>query len=465
MQTKPKQKLTAILIAFTMILTTMIQLCIPITVHAEETSHTVQINIGYQYGYNDDESSQFDIYSHYTFKSDGFIKMITYVYEGKSSGNNYNQYIYTPYIISDKPIYQTYRITKDPSGENIESDEKLFTTTKRNGYYWSPLYGLITTDTKMNGTYYVNTSGLVNINNLTENNAQTVFFEYLDKGNIDLSKDDYEEKTFDEDNASYSLDLDLASLGAKSNSAWNIEKTESGLTLTTPSTAGVNIYWKTKQNIENSYMKIIFNGKYYKKLLDIKYVNGAISLQGEGASSSVTYNNIDRSANEKFFLFKDILSDCISQNGYEGGYSFVIDNITIQCFAEIEGELKRSRIYKIDFNMLRENGSTDTVFNNPSDVTYSTIDSTIGDYTTSNDDMSFIADIDVDKPIYEYDEIDTNTYTNFFKWFYDMLQSISKSLGQFPDLISTVFKFLPNEFVVILGLTIGVVVILRFLGR
>ena len=115
--------------------------------------------------------------------------------------------------------------------------------------------------------------------------------------------------------------------------------------------------------------------------------------------------------------------------------------------------------------MLRENGSTDTVFNNPSDVTYSTIDSTIGDYTTSNDDMSFIADIDVDKPIYEYDEIDTNTYTNFFKWFYDMLQSISKSLGQFPDLVSNVFKFLPNEFVVILGLTIGVAVILRFLGR
>lgn len=439
MQTKRKRK-QWVLIALTMIATLTLQLFAPVTAHAEEIStderRTITIPIKYTYqGLNSE-----------------VVTMIDEENVVVGSGVFVTRSFYKCYKEDDTASFMYSYIFSDMS---FTVNDVL--STSYNGVYYCTL------ESSYGGGIYTP----ISVPNLTtgENDETSAPRYLIDNGVIDLTKDDYKELVFDESTATYDANLDFASLGAKSNSAWTVSKGDDGYTLTTPSTAGVNIYWKNKQYVENSYVKIYFNGKYYKKFLDIKYVDGAISLSGEGSSSSVEYDKIDRSSNSVFFLYNDILSECIKQNNYDGGYSFVIDNIQLQCYAEIDGIVKKSRIYKIDFNLLRENGTTDTVFNDASNVTYSTTDSVLGDFTTAYDDLEFVADIDVDKPIYEYDEVETNSFIKFFKWFYEMLQGITNSLGQFPQLLTSVFGFLPKEVTIIIGLALGAVVILRFLGR
>ena len=461
MQTKRKRK-QWVLIALTMIATLTLQLFVPITACAEETKRTLEAQYSVTLPKIQGTSKVFEMMYRYNVTLSGAGNFV--VHSAKKSYLDESSGCYTRiafiYICSDKSFTANLNESTYSDGKSSSSSEYELNVVTINDIYVATIG--VTLGKGLISDIYLNAP---NQHTIPSDYDGSYIDELIAVGAIDLSKDDYKELVFDESTATYDVNLDFASLGAESNSAWTVSKGDDGYTLTTPSTAGVNIYWKNKQYVENSYVKIYFNGKYYKKFLDIKYVDGAISLSGEGASSSVEYDKIDRSSNSVFFLYNDILSECIKQNNYDGGYSFVIDNIQLQCYAEIDGIVKKSRIYKIDFDLLRENGTTDTVFNDASNVTYSTTDSVLGDFTTAYDDLEFVADIDADKPIYEYDEVEINSFIKFFKWFYEMLQGITNSLGQFPQLLTSVFGFLPKEVTIIIGLALGAAVILRFLGR
>ena len=488
MQTKRKQK-QWVLIALTMIATLTLQLFAPITAHAEEEKTELYSDV---FAHTDYKSYSSVVGVDYEYSADHTIvsnqpyKMVLIqgvdLASDSSMGSKYVYFLFDDITnLSLSYYYDHDEIGSTSSGKRSSStvyssaDLKTLTSESGNTCYYLDVFSFSVYEqpegvnayyphhlkTTVSSYDYCITEDFYNSGNINNETYRKEILSEIVNGTITPNPD----ISFNELTATYDADLDFASLGAKSNSAWTVSKGDDGYTLTTPSTAGVNIYWKNKQYVENSYVKIYFNGKYYKKFLDIKYVDGAISLSGEGTSSSVEYDKIDRSSNSVFFLYNDILNECIKQNNYDGGYSFVIDNIQLQCYAEIDGIVKKSRIYKIDFNLLRENGTTDTVFNDASNVTYSTTDSVLGDFTTAYDDLEFVADIDVDKPIYEYDEVETNSFIKFFKWFYEMLQGITNSLGQFPQLLTSVFGFLPKEVTIIIGLALGAVVILRFLGR
>lgn len=461
MQTIQKRK-QWVVIALTIIATLTLQLFAPITAHAEETSSeertiTYSASLSYTNYYGKETSYKWDN----SMTGVGHFHVLPYSYPIEASDGSTITWYGALYVSdSEFTLDEVYYITSYTDDiPTITPHEKSYTSNRKNGISMLDLsFMSVSSDD-------IISSNFPKIRSFSNYDDCVSWIDSLTADNFDFTKDDYKDPVFDESTATYDVNLDFASLGAKSNTAWTVSKGDDGYTLTTPSNAGVNIYWTNKQYVENSYVKICFNGKYYKKFLDIKYVDGAISLSGEGASSSVEYDKIDRSSNSVFFLYNDILSECIKQNNYDGGYSFVIDNIQLQCYAEIDGIVKKSRIYKIDFNLLRENGTTDTVFNDASNVTYSTTDSVLGDFTTAYDDLEFVADIDADKPIYEYDEVESNSFIKFFKWFYEMLQGITNSLGQFPQLLTSVFGFLPKEVTIIIGLALGAVVILRFLGR
>ena len=65
--------------------------------------------------------------------------------------------------------------------------------------------------------------------------------------------------------------------------------------------------------------------------------------------------------------------------------------------------------------------------------------------------------------------IDVNSWEdlnmNSFTWLFRNLQSMVSSLGEFPNMITSVFGFLPVQFVTALGVFLVAIVLLRFLGR
>ena len=172
MQTKPKQKLTAILIAFTMILTTILQLCIPITVHAEE-SRNISFSGSYQWGYVDKNE---------------FVLLDTETYEYNVCGNGlfYMRYFYQP-LEQDNTMIQRYTILIVSDKPFTINNDNTYVKQYDNKYYWI---------TSTSGGVRI-LSGSTPVKEESDKAwSTTEAQEYIDS--IDLSKDDYEEKTFDE---------------------------------------------------------------------------------------------------------------------------------------------------------------------------------------------------------------------------------------------------------------------------
>lgn len=58
-----------------------------------------------------------------------------------------------------------------------------------------------------------------------------------------------------------------------------------------------------------------------------------------------------------------------------------------------------------------------------------------------------------------------NSILNALKWLYETLSGLKDSLGAFPSLVNSVFGFLPQPVILLLGASIVLVVIMRFAGR
>lgn len=176
MQTITKQKLTAILIAFTMILTAMMQLFIPITVHAEEIERNITIPCSVTLTSND--KVIYSVNEERTFYGLGKYVLKGYLYKydrTKGQGVNLRVVLY-----SDKPFYYY-----DSYNNKIQS---LY---YKNVYYSELPGGITSSDYDVDVSY-----SYANILQTTE--VPPTPQQVIDSGNLDLSKDDYEEKTFDE---------------------------------------------------------------------------------------------------------------------------------------------------------------------------------------------------------------------------------------------------------------------------
>ena len=112
---------------------------------------------------------------------------------------------------------------------------------------------------------------------------------------------------------------------------------------------------------------------------------------------------------------------------------------------------------------------------NPAGSSGSTVDDKDNIFTDNqsdngltDDDVSDLEESDnsridpdvVPEYIFETDDITIATQ-NFFTIIADLI----KSMGQVPELVSSVFSFLPNWCITLIGLGLGAIVILRFIGR
>lgn len=214
MQTKLKQKLTAVTIAFTMILTTIFQLSVPLTAHAEET-RTININSSIIIPKWTEERS-YTLSCEHSINGIGYFVKRSYIYkEREKQGDNY--YNIGGFILSNKPF--TYSFISVDNGTSYSFDNQQ--SDEYNGIYYCGIASLSCGN--IDGVYEVTNLGtLIECNQ----NIFTQLKEDIDKGLIDVSKDDYVEKTFDEV-ATYDENIPTPKFKVEKNSRFEFLNNES----------------------------------------------------------------------------------------------------------------------------------------------------------------------------------------------------------------------------------------------
>lgn len=449
-----KRKLQAVIVAF-IIITMLSQWFAPLIVHAEE-ERELEFNTSLTL-FKDGETTPFRKTT--KVKGQGHFVATSFQYIADTS------YSFRMFIVSEKPFYRTLYSVSD-SGQ---------TTTNTNigqATYYGGVYYLSVAD--YGGTCAIDTQiqskGLVNVTDCSDSNFFDILKERIDNNYYDLSKDDYKELVFDDSTTVSTDDLSLASLGSYTKSACTLSKTDSGWNFVMPSEAGVNVNWTYKKQVDGSFMRLTYKGKFRKSILDVSYVDKQIVIGGEGVDATVVIDNIDCSNTDYFISYQDLLAKCKEQNNFDKGYNFEIENIYVQRFAKIGDNLCRSRLYRVGMEMrtdISTDGSaSDTITLKPTTAVKGTTDSSSDNFVGDTDQSDFVTNIVADKPITDIDFSDgDNTFLQQFLWFYNCLQSLKESIGQFPSLIAEVFSFLPSQFILFIGLAISAVIVLRLIGR
>lgn len=449
-----KRKLQVIIVAF-IIITMLSQWFIPLVVRAADSNiRTIDAHIRGSYTV-DDVVTQYDKYV--KVSGSGFFKIITCAYSSSYGQDSDAQKNYQVYVLSDKPF--TYMFDYQATYSNA------------NQYSASPsIYGVTFSFMFVeNDNSHLDSIEATNIMHFASYNEFNTYREnHIIKDAI--TKDDYKELVFDDSTTVSTDDLSLASLGSYTKSACTLSKTDSGWNFVMPSEAGVDVNWTYKKHIDGSFMRLTYKGKFRKSILDVSYVDKQIVIGGEGIDATVVIDNIDCSNTDYFISYQDLLAKCKEQNNFDKGYNFEIENIYVQRFAKIGDNLCRSRLYRVGMEMrtdISTDGSaSDTITLKPTTAVKGTTDSSSDNFVGDTDQSDFVTDIVADKPITDIDFSDgDNTFLQQFLWFYNCLQSLKKSIGQFPALIAEVFSFLPSQFILFIGLAISAVIVLRLIGR
>lgn len=291
---------------------------------------------------------------------------------------------------------------------------------------------------------------------------------------IDLTKDDWQTDEQNEKSAAYNKDLDLTSFGAHAYQKWSVKrKTDnSGWDFITDEEAGVRYNWTYNTDIKDSYIKFTYYGNYYEKMFNPSYNDGVLSISGDGVPNVVSMR-CTRSLKEKMFYTKaDLFNALYAKYGYSKIYAFETKYVYAQCFGYVDGEFCRSRTYRINYDMVMEDGDTwilEPVGTDPLPEEYvpddsdpdpkpSDPDPDPGDWKDTTPNPLPPNPADPDFPT-------DNSILNALKWFYETLNGLKDSLGAFPALVNSVFGFLPQPVILLLGASIVLVVIMRFAGR
>lgn len=291
---------------------------------------------------------------------------------------------------------------------------------------------------------------------------------------VDLTRDDYLSDDALEKEAVYNSSLDLASFGAHAYQKWSVKRNSdnSGWNFISDEEAGTRYEWTYKTDIKDSYIKFTYYGNYFEKMFDPIYSNGVLSLSGDGVQNVVSMR-CARSLKEKMIYTKaDLFSALYVKYGYSKIYAFETKYVYAQCFGYVDGEFCRSRTYRVNYEMVREDGDTwilEPTGSDPLPEEYvpddfdptpmpSDPDPEPGDWEDTTPNPLPPNPTDPDFPT-------DNSILNALKWLYETLSGLKDSLGAFPSLVNSVFGFLPQPVILLLGASIVLVVIMRFAGR
>ncbi len=391
----------------------------------------------------------------FTVKGKGKFVIVGY-YKSLSSDDPVN---FSSYLLSNE-IFSCKDVSTTNNGATISTSTWDLSIGTYKGVYYTSLNGF--------SSFYENssiyTSGYVN-------ERQTDIYPYkdalkadIDNGNIDLSKDDYKEPN--EASAVYNKSLDFASISADYKVKYTIEKNKDGhFEFITPDDAGIQFDWINRTDIDGAYVKFNLYGEYYDSFWSTTYTNTYVTL------------TCDRK-NDLTFLCKqkDMLTQAKEKCNGSKGYGFVVNYIYVQAFANIDGTLCRSRIYKFDSDLVSDYGNADS----EDDEWFPEItggDSMPEEYEPDpeNPDPEKTEpepdkddDTVVDTPVDNDPDViinDDATYLEAFKQFINVMKQGISYLGDFPALVAEVFSFIPSIFILFIGIGFAVALVLRFLGR
>lgn len=377
-------------------------------------------------------------------------------------------HIYYVYVFSDKPF-----TTKGPLYDSVDGETTIYEiynnsdkgTTKRlfgdNLYYYS-VYDIgvigendeLISFTSPNKLTFTSSTGSYDSEDIQK---------YIES-TLDLSKDDYKEP--DETSAVYNKNLDFASISADYKVKYTIEKNKEGhFEFITPDDAGIQFDWSNRMDIDGAYVKFNLYGEYYDSFWSTTYTNTYVTLTCD-RKNDLTY----------LCKQKDMLAQAKEKCNGSKGYGFVVNYIYVQAFANINGTLCRSRIYKFNSDLVSDYGNSDSEDDEwVPEITGG--DSMPEDYEPDpeNPDPEKTEpepdkddDTVVDTPIkYDPDVVinDDVTYLEAFKQFINVMKQGISYLGDFPLLVSKVFSYIPPIFLLFIGVGFAVALLLRFLGR
>lgn len=394
-------------------------------------------------------------------KGDGHFNVRTI--EHKNSSNNRTDYIV--YVFSDKPFSLKATLTKitDNTPVNNSKFQDVECTQLKdfgNSSYYYVDYNI--------AAYYnceIISIDMPNLKTFTETiDSMSDDVEVMIESTLDLTKDDYKEP--EETSAVYNKNLDFASISADYKVKYTIEKNNDGhFEFITPDEAGIQFDWTNRVDIDGAYVKFTLYGEYYDSFWSTSYTNTYVTFICD-RKNDLTY----------LCKQKDMISMAKEKCNGSNGYGFVVNYVYVQAFANIDGKMCRSRIYKFDSDLVSDYGNADS----EDDEWFPEMtggDSMPEDYEPdpNNPDPEKTEpepdkddDTVVDTPIkYDPDVVinDDTTYLEAFKQFINVMKQGISYLGDFPLMISQVFSFFPPIYIAFIGIGFAVALILRFLGR
>lgn len=453
--------------AFILVVLLFMSLFSLVTVHAEDSDRTITLKFSYEQFFGAKQNADYN----WTYKLTGKGKFVVRSYRFRHDTDEKNGSFSMNFrVFSDKPF--TAELSRSGGRAGTFSPAQVFSYK---GIYYisngvvgglSPKYeGHVLTEIW---------SGFVNLKVVPSKDDIPTGEEIIDSGTLDLTKDSYLDYDVLEKEAVYNNSLDLASFGAHAYQKWSVKRNpdNSGWDFISDEEAGTRYEWTYKTDIEDSYIKFTYYGNYFEKMFDPVYNDGVLSLSGDGVQNVVSMS-CARSLKEKMIYTKaDLFNALYAEYGYSKIYAFETKYVYAQCFGYVDGEFCRSRTYRVNYDMVREDGDTwilEPTSSDPLPEEYipddsdpvprpSDPDPDPGDWEDTTPNPLPPNPTDPDFPT-------DNSILNALKWLYETLSGLKDSLGAFPLLVNSVFGFLPQPVILLLGASIVLVVVMRFAGR
>lgn len=227
------------------------------------------------------------------------------------------------------------------------------------------------------------------------------------------------------------------------------------------------IEWDYKNEYEGSFMVIETEGTLYRSFyieIGNKWVLGGNPLKGK---ANVYNRNDGLLASDKQLEYYLEMRDRFARafGITDSTYSYLPKYFWVTRYAMVDGQLYRSRCYRIEINHdnsistgRSENGTEDSNSDNwtedPTDEYF-------------EDGQNSIGGVEVDKdPSKSWEDgLNDMNSDDMLLTFINTMKNLKTTLGEFPALVASVFGYLPNYIITFLALGILLVIILRIIGR
>lgn len=454
--------------AFISLLLFSLSMFFPLAVCAEDVERTITIKAFYHQYYGGSEALGYS--NVYKVTGMGRFVVRSYRYRKKGDGSHNGGYGMAFRLFSDKDFICQHSTAGGRAGTFSDKQVECY-----NGIYYITFGvtgGLLE---KLDGHDVVETwSGFANLTVVADWDSIPTAEEIIDSGALDLTRDSYLNYDELEKEAVYNNSLDLVSFGAHAYQKWSVKRNpdNSGWDFISDEEAGTRYEWTYKTDIEDSYIKFTYYGNCFEKMFDPVYNDGVLSLSGDGVQNVVSMS-CARSLKEKMIYTKaDLFNALYAKYGYSKIYAFETKYVYAQCFGYVDGEFCRSRTYRVNYDMVREDGDTwilEPTGSDPLPEEYvpddsdptprpSDPDPDPGDWEDTTPNPLPPNPADPDFPT-------DNSILNALRWLYETLSGLKDSLGAFPSLVNSIFGFLPQHVILLLGASIVLVVVMRFAGR